>query len=57
MKLEDIQKIEQTGNVKEVNNLLDNGWVIIRLFNARIKTAEIENTSPIYVLGKASIGE
>lgn len=52
MKIEEITEIRQTGEVTQVNKLLKEGFKIIRIFNARIKTLECETIAPIYVLGR-----
>ena len=53
MKLEDIKEVNQTSSHRDVNKMLKEGWIIIRLFNCRTKTQEMESTMPMYVLGKS----
>ena len=52
MKLEEIKEVFQTAEWQTVNKKIKEGFVIIRIFNARAKTLETEVISPIYVLGK-----
>ena len=50
MKLEEIKKVIQTTDVNEVNLNLKKDYEVIRIFNSRVKTQEIEQAMPIYIL-------
>jgi hypothetical protein len=50
MKIEDIREIKQTTIVSEVNQLLSNGYVLIKILSSRAG----EQILPIYILGRSA---
>lgn len=53
MKLEDVKKIKQTSDEKTVNQYLEAGYKIIKIFSTKISTEQGDFVQPTYVLGKA----
>jgi len=51
MKLDEINKIEQTHNKDEVNELLAKGYKIVKIFSTKIKNDDFDEIKPCYILG------
>lgn len=51
MKLEEINKIKQTYDAREVNELLARGYRIIKIFSTKQKTEDSDEVKPCYILG------
>lgn len=54
MKIDEITKIEQSFEKEQVNELLAKGYRIIKIFSSKIRTEEIEEIKPIFILGLTS---
>jgi len=52
MKLEEINKIEQETNIDVVNDLLNKGYRIIKVFHQHVETQDGVQSYPVYILGK-----
>lgn len=52
MKLEEVKVVKQVTTVEEVNEMLLNGWVIVKLFH---QMDEDQSSKPLYIMGKMKI--
>lgn len=52
MKLEELTQIKQTHDTEAVNQLLSQGFKIIKVLSTRTHAGEKEEIKPIYILGR-----
>jgi len=52
MKIDEVNRIEQTNSFLEVNKLLEKGYVILKIFHQQTETTVGKSSEPVYVLGK-----
>ena len=51
MKLEEIKKIKQTSEIKEVNEALEKGYELIKIVPTHVKSQDYEYKGQAYILG------
>lgn len=51
VKLDNIRIIRETFSEKEANNLLDDGFKILKIFSAKTSNSNYEVCQPVFVLG------
>lgn len=51
MKLEEIKRIKQSAEEKEVNEHLAKGFQIVKIISSKVQTDGVELIQPCYVLG------
>lgn len=52
MKLEELTQIKQTHDTEAVNQLLSQGFRVIKVLSSRTQVGEREEIKPIYILGR-----
>jgi len=52
MKLEDVKVVKQVTDITEVNEMLMNGWIIVKLFH---QMDEDQSSKPLYIMGKMKV--
>ncbi len=51
MKIDEVNKIEQTYNQEKVNELLAKGYKIIKIFSTKQSVEDSEEIKPCYIMG------
>lgn len=50
--LEDVKEVFSSSNEEAVNNKLQAGWKLHKVLQSKVRTSEVEQIQPIYILFK-----